>query len=427
MKETAVVILAGTREAKMKSNLAKVLHPLCGVSMLSFSLGAARHINPAKTAIVVGEQGEKIREEFSNPGSVFINEKEDSPAVTLSLLRQFLNGVDGVVVVLPGDAPLLRGETLKKLLLFYEDLKPAVALLSAIGREKVDPLIYCFNSVHLLSVIDGFKEDDFPVNFHLGELMKLTAQMGGETETFFIDDPDEVLVVNDRVDLAMANRILRDRIIKKLMLEGVTFIDPQVTYIDKRVKIGRDTVVYPNCYLQGKTIIGEECIIEAGTKIVDSEIGNSVIIKVSSVISESIIKEGATIGPFAHLRPQTELAKQVKIGNFVEVKKSKVGEGSKASHLTYIGDSEIGKNVNIGCGTITCNYDGKNKYRTIIEDGVFVGSDTQFIAPVKIGEGSTIGAGSTITKDVPPNSLALSRTKQKILRKLRVKEEGNKS
>jgi bifunctional UDP-N-acetylglucosamine pyrophosphorylase/glucosamine-1-phosphate N-acetyltransferase len=222
----------------------------------------------------------------------------------------------------------------------------------------------------------------------------------------------EFMGINTRKDMARANEICRLRTTENLMIEGVTFVDPNTVYIDKTVQVGRDTVIYPNCYIEGETVIGEACIIEPGSRIVDSKIEDEVHIRLSSMITESKVERGAMIGPFAHLRPQSEIGEDVRIGNFVEIKKSKIEKGSKASHLTYIGDATVGKDVNIGCGTITCNYNGQQKHQTIIEDEVFVGSDTQFIAPVKIGAHTIIGAGSTITKDVPANSLALSRAKQ---------------
>ncbi len=228
-----------------------------------------------------------------------------------------------------------------------------------------------------------------------------------------VADPVEVMGINTRVDLAIANEVLRQEKLKDLMLSGVTVIDPKTTYVDRRVEVGRDTILYPNCFLQGKTKIGERCIIESNSKISDSIIGDEVTIRSNSVITESKIEEGASIGPFAHLRPLSEVKTKAKIGNFVEVKKSVIGKGTKANHLAYIGDSLVGEEVNIGAGTITCNYDGFEKHQTIIGDRVFVGSNVELVAPVKVGNNSSIGAGTTVTKDVPEGALAISRVKQK--------------
>jgi bifunctional UDP-N-acetylglucosamine pyrophosphorylase/glucosamine-1-phosphate N-acetyltransferase len=218
--------------------------------------------------------------------------------------------------------------------------------------------------------------------------------------------------INTRLDLAKANQYLRHKIAERHMLEGVTLIDPQTTYIDHQVEIGRDTVLYPNCYLLGKTSLGKNCLIEPGCKIRDTQVGNFVTIKASSVVSESIIEDRVEVGPCAHLRPLTVLREGSRIGNFVEVKKSVIGKGTKANHLSYLGDATVGEKVNIGAGTIFCNYDGHKKHPTLIEDGVFVGSNTELVAPIKIGRNAIIGAGSTITKEVPPDHLAVSRARQ---------------
>jgi len=223
----------------------------------------------------------------------------------------------------------------------------------------------------------------------------------------------EVMGINTRVDLAVANEALMQAKVKELMLSGVTVIDPRTTYVDRTVEIGKDTLLFPNSTLQGRTKIGERCVIESNTKISDSVIGNAVTIRSNSVITESNIEDGASIGPFAHLRPLSEVKTKAKIGNFVEVKKSVIGKGSKANHLSYIGDSILGEDVNIGAGTITCNYDGYEKHQTIIGNRVFVGSNVELVAPVKVGDKASIGAGTTVTKDVPEGALAISRVKQK--------------
>jgi bifunctional UDP-N-acetylglucosamine pyrophosphorylase/glucosamine-1-phosphate N-acetyltransferase len=238
-----------------------------------------------------------------------------------------------------------------------------------------------------------------------------------------VADPVEVMGINTKVDLAVANEVLKLEKLKELMLSGVTVLNPKTTYVERMVEVGRDTVLYPNCYLHGMTKIGERCIIEPNSKITDSQIGDEVMIRSNSVITESKIGEGASIGPFAHLRPLTEVKAKVKIGNFVEVKKSIIGKGSKANHLAYIGDSILGEEVNIGAGTITCNFDGFKKHQTIIGDRVFVGSNVELVAPVKVGKNASIGAGTTITEDVPEGALAVSRVKQKNIKGWNKKSE----
>jgi bifunctional UDP-N-acetylglucosamine pyrophosphorylase/glucosamine-1-phosphate N-acetyltransferase len=249
--------------------------------------------------------------------------------------------------------------------------------------------------------------------YYLTDLVEIARKRGLRCSAHQVADPVEVMGINTRVDLAIASEVLRQEKVKELMLSGVTIIDPKTTYVDRMVEIGRDTILYPNCSLQGRTRIGERCIIESNSNISDSIIGNEVTIRSSSVVTESKVEEGASIGPLAHLRPFSEVKTGARIGNFVEVKKSVIGKGTKASHLAYIGDSILGKEVNIGAGTITCNYDGFEKHQTIIGDRVFVGSNVELVAPVKVGNNSSIGAGTTVTKDVPEGALAISRVKQK--------------
>jgi len=262
--------------------------------------------------------------------------------------------------------------------------------------------------------------------YYLTDVVSMAVREKKKVSAMIVEEPDEVMGINNRADLAKAERIMRERTNTHLMKEGVTIVDPSAAYIDRGVKIGRDTIIYPNCIIQGNTSIGEECVIESSSVIKDSKIGSKVVIKHCSIITGCTIKDRVNIGPFAHLRPESFLEEGVKIGNFVEVKKSRIGRDSKASHLSYIGDTTMGKEVNVGAGTITCNYDGKKKHHTHIEDRVFVGSDTQFIAPVRIGKDSVIGAGSTITKNVPPHSLAVSRVRQINYKKVFDKKGGKK-
>jgi bifunctional UDP-N-acetylglucosamine pyrophosphorylase/glucosamine-1-phosphate N-acetyltransferase len=259
--------------------------------------------------------------------------------------------------------------------------------------------------------------------YYLTDLVEVAKKSGLKCSAHIATNVTEVMGINTRIDLAMANEALRLEKLKNMMLYGVTIVDPKTTYVDQTVEVGRDTILYPNCHLQGKTRIGERCIIEPNSKISDSVLGDDVIIHPNSVITESKIEAGASIGPFAHLRPLTEVKTKAKIGNFVEVKKSVIGKGSKANHLSYIGDSLLGENVNIGAGTITCNYDGFKKHQTIIGNRVFVGSNVELVAPVKVGDGSLIGAGTTVTKDVPEGALAISRVKQRNIKGWSVKVE----
>ena len=313
-----------------------------------------------------------------------------------------------------GRSAFLKGidEREKGLLLYKGDI-PAE---DEKAIQEINTCIYCIGTPFLIEGLTEIGKENAQGEYYLTDLVEIANAKGLRCSAYPVADPVEVLGINTRVDLAIAHEALRQEKVRSLMLSGVTVIDPRTTYIDRTVEVGRDTVIYPNCYLQGETRIGERCTIEPNSKISDSVIGDEVAIRGNSVITESRIEEKASIGPFAHLRPLTEVRARAKIGNFVEVKKSSIGEGSKANHLTYIGDSLVGEGVNVGAGTITCNYDGFEKHQTIIGDRVFVGSNVEIIAPVKIGKDASIGAGTTVTKNVPDGALAISRVKQKNIR-----------
>jgi bifunctional UDP-N-acetylglucosamine pyrophosphorylase/glucosamine-1-phosphate N-acetyltransferase len=279
--------------------------------------------------------------------------------------------------------------------------------------REINTGIFCVKAPFLMEGLREIGKENAQGEYYLTDLVEVAKKRGLRCSAHIVADPVEVMGINTRVDLATANEVLRQKKLKDLMLSGVTVVDPKTTYVDRTVEVGKDTLLYPNCHLQGRTKIGERCIIEPNSKVSDSIIGNDVTIRSNSVITESKIEEGASIGPFAHLRPLSEVKAKAKIGNFVEVKKSVIGEGSKANHLAYIGDSLLGEDVNIGAGTITCNYDGFEKHQTIIGNRVFVGSNVELVAPVKVGNGSSIGAGTTVTKDIPEGALAISRVKQK--------------
>jgi len=270
-------------------------------------------------------------------------------------------------------------------------------------------------SAHLLyALIDAVRPNNSQGEYYLTDIVEEAVKRGVSVHPFVLERPEEALGINRRSELARASRIVWDEVRERLMDSGVTLVDPCTTYVDDTVEVGSDTIIYPCTIVRGKTVIGKDCIVESGVHIFDSVLGDRVSVLQGSRLNKVVVRDGASIGPMAHLRPESDIGMNARIGNFVEVKKTLVGAGTKASHLTYLGDSTIGRDVNIGCGTITCNYDGKKKHPTIIHDSCFVGSDVQFVAPVEIGEGSLIGAGSTITKDVPPRSLAVSRSRQKI-------------
>ncbi|MGL5088638.1 MAG: bifunctional UDP-N-acetylglucosamine diphosphorylase/glucosamine-1-phosphate N-acetyltransferase GlmU, partial [Cetobacterium sp.] len=279
--------------------------------------------------------------------------------------------------------------------------------------KEVNAGVYCFEVTELLSALEKIDNRNEKGEYYLTDVVSINVKAGKKVEAFLLEDNDEILGINSKIELEKANNIMRNRINNQHMENGVIFIDKNVTYIEESVEIGEDTIIYPGVVLEGNTVIGENCKILGNTRIIDCKVGNNVRIE-SSVLEESIVEDRVTIGPFAHLRPKSHLKEDVHIGNFVEVKKSVLEKGVKAGHLTYIGDATVGEKTNIGAGTITCNYDGKNKFKTTIGKNAFIGSDTMLVAPVSIGENALVGAGSVITKDVPENALAVSRSKQVI-------------
>jgi bifunctional UDP-N-acetylglucosamine pyrophosphorylase/glucosamine-1-phosphate N-acetyltransferase len=458
--ELAAIILAAGKGTRMKSDLVKVLHPLLGVPMLSYPIDLSLNgINSGKTIVVVGYQGEKIRAHFTDDRLTFVDQGDPlGTGHAVLCAEEHLKGFKGTVLILYGDVPLLKAESLRRFIDVHESNGGAITVMTTVledpagyGRivradggkvqrivedkdaspdevsiKEINTGIYCVDSRFLFEALGQVRQDNVQGEYYLTDIVAIANGQKRKVYPFVAEDSAEVMGINTRVDLAKADEILRNELLTGMMLDGVTIVDPKTTYIDKPVRVGRDTVIYPNCYLQGETIVGERCTIEPSSKIANSRIANDVEIKAFSVITESTIEEGAAIGPLARLRPGTEVKRNARIGNFVEVKKSIIGEGTKANHLTYLGDTTVGKNVNIGAGTITCNYDGEKKYPTRIEDDVFVGSNTELVAPVTLKSGSIVGAGSTITKDVPDGALAISRSKQKNIRAWKQKKTRRK-
>ena len=431
----------------MKSDLVKVLHPLLGVPMLSYPVELSLNdVKAEKTILVVGHQADKIKEKFEDPRIHFVLQEEQL-GTGHAVLQAFplLQSFNGTVLILCGDVPLVKMETLRSFIDTFWRNESNLSVLTAVvenpsgyGRiirgptgwleriveekdgsdeekliREINTGIFCIKAPFLVAGLKEIRQENAQGEYYLTDLVEIGRKRGMRCSAHMVADPTEVMGINTRADLAVANEVLRQERVMDLMLSGVTALDPKTTYVDKTVEVGKDTILHPNCVLQGKTKIGERCVIESNVRIVDSVIGNEVSVRSNSVITESRIDDGASIGPFAHLRPLTEIKAKAKIGNFVEVKKSVIGKGTKANHLTYIGDSLVGEEVNVGAGTIVCNYDGVEKHQTIIGDRVFVGSNVELVAPVKVGSRSSIGAGTTVTKDVPEGALAISRVKQK--------------
>lgn len=459
MNKTAVIILAAGKGTRMKSEKAKVLHEVGGRPMLSYAIERAKEAGAAKTVVIIGHQAEKVREALPGEGVLFVEQSVQlGTGHAVMQAEKALKGFKGDVLILSGDVPLITAGTIKGLMGSHLEDKATLTVLTAepddpygygriitdnkgrikkIVEEKdatskersvreINTGIYCVASEFLFKALKKVEPKNVQKEYYLTDIVGIAVNEKKTVSTFKAREFKEVMGINSRIDLAEAECVIRTKTLEHLMANGVTIIDPSNTYISSSVRIGPDTVVYPGAFISGNTVIGTGCYIGPGSIISDTILGNDVKIKAYSVIEESEVREGAVIGPVAHIRPQTVIEKGAHIGNFVEVKKSTIGEGSKANHLTYIGDATIGKGVNIGAGTITCNYDGFRKYQTIIEDNVFVGSDTQLIAPVRIGKGSLIGAGTTVTEDVPEDSLVTSRVRQEIRKGWAKKYRENK-
>ena len=451
MKNIAAIVLAGGRGTRMKSAKPKVLHELCGRPMLAYPLRQLASVGADPVVCVVGHEAdlvkERISEEAGSPKA--LTYRTQSPQLgtghAVKCATGGLKGFSGDILIVSGDVPLIRRETLSGFIKFHRRSKAAVSLVTAAlddptgyGRilrdsegavtgvvehrdasalqrrvREVNCGIYIVKSEFLAAHIDSLGSENAQGEYYLPDLIAIASEEGDGVGAMLHTDPVELMGINNRSELASAAGTMRERINKSLMLSGVTIIDPASTYIDDSVKLSPDSTVYPGVHLLGESRVARGAVIEEFSRIVDSSIGAGSTVKCHSVVESSKIGKDVSIGPFARLRPGSVIKESARIGNFVEVKKSVIGRGVKAGHLSYIGDAEIGAGVNIGAGAVTCNYDGKKKFKTVIKDNAFIGSDTQLIAPVTIGKGAYIGAGSTITKDVPDGRLSLSRPEQR--------------
>ena len=453
--EFSVVILAAGKATRFKSERPKLLHRLAGRLLGDYVISAARAARPQRTYIIIGHQGEEVRQALDSPGLRFILQREQlGTGHALMVARPELEQCPSPnLVVLVGDAPLLRPETIAALVSVHARRRAALTILTTrledptgYGRvirrtgytpvgsaehDRVDAIveekvctprqrtlkeisagILCFSREVLLKHLDRLSADNPQQEYLLTDLVAILHRLRYKVMGFRSANSDEVLGVNDRVELAKAEKVLRLRKAEALMREGVTIVDPKVTYIDEGVEVGQETVIEPGVSLLGGTRVGRHCLLRPYSTITDSTLGDNVTVRQSCVLTGSQVASDVILGPFAHLRDGAVIAQDARIGNFVEVKKSQVGRGSKAWHLTYLGDATLGDKVNVGAGTVTCNYDGQNKNPTQIEDGAFIGSGTMLVAPVRVGQNAYVAAGSTITDDVPPESLALGRARQ---------------
>lgn len=445
-QEFSVLILAAGKATRFKSEHSKMLHRLAGRALGEYLLETALGINPQRVYMVIGHEAEEVRKAFAHSRVTFIEQKAQlGTGHALLVARQELAPCpSATVLVLVGDAPLLRGETLRALLAAHQKARAAATILTtrcenpygygrivrarsgqvrAIVEEKVctpaqrkireiNSGIICFARAPLLAHLPALSSANAQKEYLLTDLVEIFNRRRMKVAAFPVADAREVLGVNDRVELAQMEKVLRRRKAEALMRDGVTIVNPECTYIDDQVVVGRDTVIEPGVSLLGATRVGSACTLRPYSTIADSVLGDRVLVRPYCMITDCEIGSDAVLGPFAHLRDGAIIGPETRIGNFVEVKRSQVGRGTKASHLSYLGDAVLGEQVNVGAGTVTCNYDGEKKNPTHIEDGVFVGSGSMLVAPVRIGKGSYVAAGSTITEDVPPESLALGRARQ---------------
>ena len=437
------VILAAGKGTRMKSDLPKVLHKVAGISMLEHVFRSINAINPEKTVTVVGHKAELVEQVLEGQTDFVRQTEQLGTGHAVMMAEPVLENLTGQTLVIAGDTPLITGESLKNLIDFHINHKNVATILTAeadnpfgYGRivrnqhgevlkiveqkdasdfeqqiKEINTGTYVFDNASLFKALKNINTNNAQGEYYITDVIGIFRENGEKVGAYTLKDFDESLGVNDRVALATAEGVMRRRINKQHMVNGVSFVNPDATYIDVDVEIAPEVQLEANVTLKGQTKIGAETILTNGTYIVDSEIGERAVIT-NSMIEESSVADGVTVGPYAHIRPGSSLAKDVHVGNFVEIKGSSIGENTKAGHLTYIGNSEVGANVNFGAGTITVNYDGQNKYKTIIGDNVFVGSNSTIIAPVELGDNSLVGAGSTIVKDVPANAIAIGRSRQ---------------
>jgi len=426
----------------MKSRRAKVLHELGGLPLITHVVRTTNELDPETILVVVGHQAEEVEkavlEAVGEKASFVVQEKQRGTGDAVECTRSLLENSDSLLLLLYGDMPLVRAETLKKLIEHHRETSAACSILSVempnptgYGRivrnedgsfariveqrdatpeqrqiREINSGIYCFEAGDLFQALRRVQPANDQGEYYLTDVAEIILSLGGTVSVYLHDDPREVSGINTRAELAEIENLVRRNTIRRLMTEtGVTFIDPSHAYIGAEAQLGSDCIIYPDVSIEGKSVIGDGCVIRSGVRITNSRIGNDVTVKDHSIIVDSEIGSNCSIGPFAHLRMNATLEDKATVGNFVEVKKSRLKRGTKAMHLTYLGDATIGERTNIGAGTITCNYDGKNKHETIIEDDVKIGSDTMLVAPVTVGARSITGAGSVVTKDVPPDSL----------------------
>lgn len=445
MKEIISVILAAGEGKRMKSKKSKVVHDICGKPLIGWVCQQAKKAGIDEQVVVVGHRAEQVKNALGDVYSFCMQEQQLGTGHAVMQAYDYLKDRTGTAFILYGDTPLITSQTLQKTIGHHDREGNAVTVITAdfedptgYGRivrddngkvkkiveckdaddsvKKVTEInsgMYCFDVVALLDALKELKNDNAQGEYYLTDTLEILINKGMKIGAFKIENEEEIFGINDRIQLAQASKIIRERILTNHMKNGVSIIDPTNTYIDDEVIIGMDTVIYPMTFLEGNTVIGEDCIIGPSTKLVNSKISNNVEI-VNSTVLNSSIDDNTHVGPFAYIRPNSVIGKNVKIGDFVEIKKSEIGDNTKISHLSYVGDASIGKNVNLGCGVVVVNYDGVNKNKTVVEDNAFIGCNVNLVSPVIVEKGAYVAAGSTITEKVPENSLAIARCRQTV-------------
>ncbi|MCE0741799.1 bifunctional UDP-N-acetylglucosamine diphosphorylase/glucosamine-1-phosphate N-acetyltransferase GlmU [Bacillus sp. G16] len=443
MDKRFAVVLAAGQGTRMKSKLYKVLHPVCGKPMVEHVVDEALKLSLSKLVTIVGHGAEEVKKQLSDKSEYALQAEQLGTAHAVKQAQPFLADEKGVTIVICGDTPLLTAETMEQMLKEHTQREAKATILTAVAEDptgygriirgengavqkivehkdaseeerlvtEINTGTYCFDNEALFRAIDQVSNDNAQGEYYLPDVIEILKNEGETVAAYQTGNFQETLGVNDRVALSQAEQFMKERINKRHMQNGVTLIDPMNTYISPDAVIGSDTVIYPGTVIKGEVQIGEDTIIGPHTEIMNSSIGSRTVIK-QSVVNHSKVGNDVNIGPFAHIRPDSVIGNEVKIGNFVEIKKTRFGDRSKASHLSYVGDAEVGTDVNLGCGSITVNYDGKNKYLTKIEDGAFIGCNSNLVAPVTVGEGAYVAAGSTVTEDVPGKALAIARARQ---------------
>jgi len=447
MHQLGIILLAAGQGTRMKSDLPKVLHSLCGKALFLHALETAQCLRPERIAVVVGHGADAVRQAYNgNRVAWAIQDKQLGTGHAVLCAQEAFNGFAGEIVILSGDVPLIQENTLRAMIERHCRRNAAATLLTAVledpkgyGRilrdaqgnltgvveekdasapqrkiREVNAGIYVASAPFLFAALGGVKNNNQQGEYYLPDIVAVGLDQGATIETVRAEDAREMMGVNTREELAFMEKNLRQSINKKWLLAGVTLKDPETTYIDEGVAIGKDTVIGPNTQLRGKTIIGERCHVDGSAFLTDAEIGDEVHLRFSVVMTGCRVERGAIIGPFAHLRPGTDLGPNVHIGNFVEAKEAKLGEGTKANHLTYLGDVTIGRDTNIGAGTITCNYDGFHKYKTNIGDRVQVGSDTTLVAPISLGDDVYVATASTVRHDIAAGALVYNPREERV-------------